>query len=50
MREVYEQVILICTTINVIIIFACIIWRITAKINDRRLEKKDKQEKDKTEE
>lgn len=45
MSEVYEQVILTCTTINVIIIISTVISWIGFKIHDRREKKRENKEK-----
>lgn len=45
MNEVYEQVILTCTTINVVIMISCVISWIVIKIQDHREKKREEQDK-----
>lgn len=45
MSEVYEQVVLTCTTINVVIIIGCVVSWIVMKVHDRCEEKRKEQEK-----
>lgn len=45
MSEIYEQVVLTCTTINVVIIIGCVVSWIVMKVHDRREEKRKEQEK-----
>lgn len=45
MSEVYEQVILTCTTINVFIIIGCVTSWIITKVHDRRGKKREEQKK-----
>lgn len=47
MSEVYEQVILTCTTINVVIIIGCVLSWIGMKIHDHREEKRKQQDEQK---
>lgn len=45
MNEVYQQVVITCTTINLIIIFSTLITWIGIKISDHRRKKKEEAEK-----
>lgn len=45
MKEVYEQVIITCTTINVVIVLSTLFSWIGIKISDHRRKKKEEAEK-----
>ena len=49
MKEVYEQVMITCTTINVVIILSTLFSWIGIKVSDRRRKKKEEAEKRKQE-
>lgn len=45
MKEVYKQVMITCTTINVVIVLSTLISWIGIKISDRRMKKKEEAER-----
>ena len=45
MTEIYEQVIITCTTINVVILFSTLVSWIGCKISDHRRKRKEEAEK-----